>query len=228
MCTWILGRLFRSFKGNTEISIKLEMFISFEGIEGSGKSTLLENLKKYYLKKELEVIFTKEPGGTELGKDIRGILLNPESSISSEAELLLLMADRIEHVTTIINPNLKKNKIIFCDRYIDSTIAYQGKGRNLSENKIKELIDILNLPIPDLTILLDLPVEDGLLRANKRNELDRFEKEDINFHKSIRKSYLDLQKKDPKRIFLFDSSISENKLFENVLNLIEKKIHESH
>ena len=204
------------------------MFISFEGIEGSGKSTLLENLKKYYLKKELEVIFTKEPGGTELGKEIRGILLNPESSISSEAELLLLMADRIEHVTTIINPNLKKNKIIFCDRYIDSTIAYQGKGRNLSENKIKELIDILNLPIPDLTILLDLPVEDGLLRANKRNELDRFEKEDINFHKSIRKSYLDLQKKDPKRIFLFDSSISENKLFENVLNLIEKKIHESH
>ena len=170
------------------------MFISFEGIEGSGKSTLLENLKKYYLKKELEVIFTKEPGGTELGKDIRGILLNPASLISSEAELLLLMADRIEHVTTIINPNLKKNKIIFCDRYIDSSIAYQGKGRNLSENKIKELIDILNLPIPDLTILLDLPVEDGLLRANKRNELDRFEKEDINFHKSIRKSYLDLQK----------------------------------
>ena len=204
------------------------MFISFEGIEGSGKSTLLENLKKYYLKKELEVIFTKEPGGTELGKDIRGILLNPESLISSETELLLLMADRIEHVTTIINPNLKKNKIIFCDRYIDSTIAYQGKGRNLSEDKIKELIDILNLPIPDLTILLDLPVEDGLLRANKRNELDRFEKEDINFHKSIRKSYLDLQKKDPKRIFLFDSSISENKLFENVLNLIEKKIHDSY
>ena len=203
------------------------MFISFEGIEGSGKSTLLENLKKYYLKKELEVIFTKEPGGTELGKDIRGILLNPESLISSEAELLLLMADRIEHVTTIINPNLKKNKIIFCDRYIDSTIAYQGKGRNLSEDKVKKLINVLNLPIPDLTILLDLPVEDGLLRANKRNELDRFEKEDINFHKSIRKSYLDLQKKDPKRIFLFDSSISENKLFENVLNLIEKKIHES-
>ena len=204
------------------------MFISFEGIEGSGKSTLLENLKKYYLKKELEVLFTKEPGGTELGKDIRGILLNPTSLISSEAELLLLMADRIEHVTTIINPNLKKNKIIFCDRYIDSTIAYQGKGRNLSEDKIKELIDILNLPIPDLTILLDLPVEDGLLRADKRNELDRFEKEDINFHKSIRKSYLDLQKKDPKRIFLFDSSISENKLFKNVLNLIEKKINESH
>ena len=204
------------------------MFISFEGIEGSGKSTLLENLKKYFLKKELEVLFTKEPGGTKLGKDIRSILLNPASLISSEAELLLLMADRIEHVTTIINPNLKKNKIIFCDRYIDSTIAYQGKGRNLREDKIKELIDILNLPIPDLTILLDLPVEDGLLRADKRNELDRFEKEDINFHKSIRKSYLNLQKKDPKRIFLFDSSISENKLFENVLNLIEKKIDESH
>ena len=204
------------------------MFISFEGIEGSGKSTLLRNLQKYYLKKDLEILFTKEPGGTDLGKDIRDILLNPTSLISSEAELLLLMADRIEHVKTKINPNLKKNKIIFCDRYIDSTIAYQGKGRNLSEDKIKELINILNLPIPDLTILLDLPVEVGLLRANKRNELDRFEKEDINFHKSIRKSYLDMQKKEPKRIFLFDSSISENKLFENVLNFIEKKIHESH
>jgi len=203
------------------------MFISFEGIEGSGKSTLLRNLQKYYLKKDIEILFTKEPGGTDLGKDIRDILLNPTSLISPEAELLLLMADRIEHVKTRINPNLKKNKIIFCDRYIDSTIAYQGKGRNLSEDKIKELINILNLPIPDLTILLDLPVEDGLLRANKRNELDRFEKEDINFHKSIRKSYLDLQKQEPKRIFLFDSSISENKLFENVLNLIEKKIHES-
>ena len=203
------------------------MFISFEGIEGSGKSTLLRNLQKYYLKKDLEILFTKEPGGTDLGKDIRDILLNPTSLISSEAELLLLMADRIEHVKTKINPNLKKNKIIFCDRYIDSTIAYQGKGRNLSEDKIKELINILNLPIPNLTVLLDLPVEVGLLRANKRNELDRFEKEDINFHKSIRKSYLDLQKKEPKRIFLFDSSISENKLFENVLNLIEKKIHES-
>ena len=203
------------------------MFISFEGIEGSGKSTLLRNLQKYYLKKDLEILFTKEPGGTDLGKDIRDILLNPSSLISSEAELLLLMADRIEHVKTKINPNLKKNKIIFCDRYIDSTIAYQGKGRNLSEDKIKELINILNLPIPDLTILLDLPVEVGLIRANKRNELDRFEKEDINFHKSIRKSYLDMQKKEPKRIFLFDSSISENKLFENVLNLIEKKIHES-
>ena len=203
------------------------MFISFEGIEGSGKTTLLENLKKYYLKKDLEVLFTKEPGGTELGEDIRDILLNPVSLISSEAELLLLMADRIEHVKSIINPNLKKNKIIFCDRYIDSTFAYQGKGRNLSDYKIKNLIDILNLPMPDLTILLDLPVEDGLLRANKRNDLDRFEKEDIIFHKSIRKSYLNLQKKDPKRIFLFDSLIPEKKLFQNVLCLIEKKIYES-
>ena len=132
MYAWILSKLFRSFKSNTKVPIKLEMFISFEGIEGSGKSTLLENLKNYYLKKDLEVLFTKEPGGTELGKVIRNILLDPTSLITSEAELLLLMADRIEHVTTIINPNLKKNKMIFCDRYIDSTIAYQGKGRNLS------------------------------------------------------------------------------------------------
>ncbi len=202
------------------------MFITFEGIEGSGKSSLILKLKKYFKNSSIETFFSKEPGGTDLGKEIRNVLLNPKSSISSEAELLLLMADRAEHVQKKIQPNLLKNKVIFCDRYIDSTLAYQGSGRNLDKKAIKELFNVFNFPVPDLTILLDVPVQVGLERARKRNELDRFEKEDLNFHENIRKAYLDLAKNDSERIVLFDSLISEDELFEMAINLIESRISE--
>ena len=125
-----------------------------------------------------------------------------------------------------IQPNLLKNKVIFCDRYIDSTLAYQGSGRNLDKKAIKELFNIFNFPVPDLTILLDVPVQVGLERARKRNELDRFEKEDLNFHENIRKAYLDLAKNNSERIVLFDSLISEDELFEMAINLIESRISE--
>ena len=200
------------------------MFISFEGIEGSGKSSLIKNLKNYYKNHALDVFFTKEPGGTELGEKIREILLDPTSEIDPSSELLLLMADRVHHVKNKINPNLNENKIVFCDRYIDSTIAYQGGGRNLDDKDIEGMIKMLKLPIPDLTILLDVPVETGLMRAKERSELDRFEKEDIDFHKKIRQSYLNLQKKYPDRIIIFNASINENDVFEEVLNYIKSKI----
>ena len=200
------------------------MFISFEGIEGSGKSSLIKNLKNYYKNHALDVFFTKEPGGTELGEKIREILLDPTSEIDPSSELLLLMADRVHHVKNKINPNLNENKIVFCDRYIDSTIAYQGGGRDLDDKDIEGMIKMLKLPIPDLTILLDVPVETGLMRAKERSELDRFEKEDIDFHKKIRQSYLNLQKKYPDRIIIFNASMNENDGFEEVLNYIKSKI----
>ena len=200
------------------------MFISFEGIEGSGKSSLIKNLKNYYKNHALDVFFTKEPGGTELGKKIREILLDPTSEIDPSSELFLLMADRVHHVKNKINPNLNENKIVFCDRYIDSTIAYQGGGRDLDDKDIEGMIKMLKLPIPDLTILLDVPVETGLMRAKQRSELDRFEKEDIDFHKKIRQSYLNLQKKYPDRIIIFNASMNENDVFEEVLNYIKSKI----
>jgi dTMP kinase len=200
------------------------MFISFEGIEGSGKSSLIKNLKNYYKNHALDVFFTKEPGGTELGDKIREILLDPTSKIDPSSELFLLMADRVHHVKNKINPNLNENKIVFCDRYIDSTIAYQGGGRDLDDKDIEGMIKMLKLPIPDLTILLDVPVETGLMRAKERSELDRFEKEDINFHKKIRQSYLNLQKKYPDRIIIFNASMNENDVFEEVLNYIKSKI----
>ena len=200
------------------------MFITFEGIEGSGKSSLIAQLKKYFKSSKLEAFFSKEPGGTDLGKEIRKILLNPKYSFDPTSELLLLLADRAEHVQKIIRPNLQKNKLIFCDRYLDSTLAYQGSGRNLDKKIIKEMFKVLDFPIPDLTILLDLPVQIGLSRARKRNKLDRFEKEDLNFHENVRRSYLDLAKNDSKRIVIFDSSISEEELFKKAVNLIKSRI----
>ena len=200
------------------------MFITFEGIEGSGKSSLIAQLKKYFKSSKLEAFFSKEPGGTDLGKEIRKILLNPKHSFDPTSELLLLLADRAEHVQKIIRPNLQKNKLIFCDRYLDSTLAYQGSGRNLDKKIIKEMFKALDFPIPDLTILLDVPVQIGLSRARKRNKLDRFEKEDLNFHENVRRSYLDLAKNDSARIVLFDSSISEEELFKKAVNLIKSRI----
>ena len=200
------------------------MFITFEGIEGSGKSSLIAQLKKYFKSSKLEAFFSKEPGGTDLGKEIRKILLNPKHSFDPTSELLLLLADRAEHVQKIIRPNLQKNKLFFCDRYLDSTLAYQGSGRNLDKKIIKEMFKALDFPIPDLTILLDVPVQIGLSRARKRNKLDRFEKEDLNFHENVRRSYLDLAKNDSARIVLFDSSISEEELFKKAVNLIKSRI----
>ena len=200
------------------------MFITFEGIEGSGKSSLIAKLKKYFKSSKLEAFFSKEPGGTDLGKEIRKILLNPKYSFDPTSELLLLLADRAEHVQKIIRPNLQKNKLIFCDRYLDSTLAYQGSGRNLDKKIIKEMFKVLDFPIPDLTILLDVPVQIGLSRARKRNKLDRFEKEDLNFHENVRRSYLDLAKNDSSRIVIFDSSISEEELFKKAVNLIKSRI----
>ena len=200
------------------------MFITFEGIEGSGKSSLIAQLKKYFKSSKLEAFFSKEPGGTDLGKEIRKILLNPKYSFDPTSELLLLLADRAEHVQKIIRPNLQKNKLIFCDRYLDSTLAYQGSGRNLDKKIIKKMFKALDFPIPDLTILLDVPVQIGLSRARKRNKLDRFEKEDLNFHENVRRSYLDLAKNDSTRIVIFDSSISEEELFKKAVNLIKSRI----
>ena len=200
------------------------MFITFEGIEGSGKSSLIAQLKKYFKSSKLEAFFSKEPGGTDLGKEIRKILLNPKYSFDPTSELLLLLADRAEHVQKIIRPKLQKNKLIFCDRYLDSTLAYQGSGRNLDKKIIREMFKALDFPIPDLTILLDVPVQIGLSRARKRNKLDRFEKEDLNFHENVRRSYLDLAKNDSARIVLFDSSISEEELFKKAINLIKSRI----
>ena len=203
------------------------MFISLEGSEGAGKSTLIEHLKKYFLDNNIEFLFTKEPGATKEGAELRRILLDDTIELDPLSETFLLLADRLEHVRKIINPALEENKNVLSDRYLDSTYAYQGAGRKINKAKLDSLIKPLSFPEPDLTIYLDLPVEEGLKRAKGRDRLDRFEKQEIDFFERIRDSYLNLAEENPHRIFTIDSTNGESKVFELAKNCIEKKLNES-
>ena len=181
-------------------------FITLEGIEGSGKSTSLKTIKKFLKDLNIEFILTKEPGGGPLGKDLRKMLLDKKSEISSEVELLLMMADRKNHIDQLVLPNLHKGVWVISDRYLDSTYAYQGGGRQLSFSKIDDLTGLLNLPKPDLTLLFDLPPETALERAAKRSELDRFESEPMEFHRRIRDSYQLRAEEEPERFRIIDAT----------------------
>ena len=180
-------------------------FITLEGIEGSGKSTNLESIKSILDQKKIEYVITREPGGGPLGSHLRKLLLDKEQSISPSVEMLLMMADRKDHVDNLINPNLNKGICVISDRYLDSTIAYQGGGRQLDTDLINSLSVALELPTPDLTLLFDLPVDVALQRAAERSELDRFEREPKDFHSRIRDSYLELASNNH-RIKTVDSS----------------------
>ena len=203
------------------------MFITLEGSEGAGKSTLIEHLKKYFRDNNIEFIFTKEPGATEEGAELRKILLDKNIKLDPISETFLILADRIEHIKKIINPALEENKNVLSDRYLDSTYAYQGEGRKINKDELDKFIKPLNFPKPDLTIYLDLPVKEGLMRAKGRDKLDRFEEEEIDFFERIRNSYLKLAKEDSKRIVIIDSTKSEKEVFELAKKLIEKKLNES-
>ena len=196
------------------------MFITLEGTEGVGKSTLISSLKKYFTEKEIDFIFTKEPGGTREGNEIRNILLDRSMKLEPYAETLLLLADRVQHVKKIIKPALEKNKNIFSDRYIDSTYAYQGAGRGISQDDLDNFINVLNFPIPDLTIFLDLNITEGIKRVKKRGEVDRFEEEEVSFFEKIRQFYLETAKKNSKRFFVIDASQSMDEVF----NIAKDKI----
>jgi dTMP kinase len=181
-------------------------FITLEGIEGSGKSTSLETITKTLSDHNINFILTKEPGGGPLGQDLRTLLLDKSSRISPDTELLLMMADRKDHIDNYVIPNLEKGIWIISDRYLDYTYAYQGGGRQIDTSKIDKLVSLLDLPIPDLTILFDLAPSIALKRAQKRSALDRFESEPIDFHERIRSTYLSLSELHSERFKLVDSS----------------------
>jgi len=180
-------------------------FITLEGIEGSGKSTNLITIKSILDQYKIDYVLTREPGGGPLGPHLRKLLLDKDQSISPSVEMLLMMADRRDHVDNLINPNLDKGIWVVSDRYLDSTIAYQGGGRQLDINLITSLSVSLKLPTPDFTLLFDLPVDVALERAKERSELDRFEREPKDFHSRIRESYLELASTNH-RIKTIDSS----------------------
>ena len=200
-------------------------FITLEGIEGSGKSTNLNVIKQILDKNQISYVVTREPGGGPLGPNLREILLDKSNNISSSVEMLLMMADRKDHVDNVINLNLKKGKWVISDRYLDSTIAYQGGGRQLDVNLITFLSTELHLPTPDLTLLFDLPVHEALERAKERSELDRFESEPEDFHNRIRDSYLEQASKND-RFKIVNSSKDIESVAEQVKNYVNEFLDE--
>ncbi|MFH1281247.1 MAG: dTMP kinase [Candidatus Omnitrophota bacterium] len=197
-------------------------FITFEGSEGCGKSTQSEMLFSYLKQKGAKVIYLREPGGVRLSEMIRTILLDPKSRISAEAETLLYMAARAQVVEEIIKPALEAKKIVICDRFMDSTIAYQGFGLGIDIKLIKFLGNFATQGIkPDLTIFLDLPVKSGL--EHRHNCQDRIEQRSISYHEKVRKGYLALVKQEPRRIkivkVLEDKFKTQNKIRE-VINAL--------
>ena len=204
------------------------MFITFEGPEGSGKSTQIALLEKFFKQIKKDFITIREPGGTVIGEEVRKILISSKSvSISDQAELFLFLSSRAELVEKIIKPALKNNKIVLCDRFVDSTLAYQGFGRGMDLDKIKTMNEFVTDGLyPDLTFLLQLDVNTSFERLNNRyskstKKFDRIENEDRSFHKKIHDGYNEIHKSS-KRIFKIDASLSVH----TVENLIKNKILE--
>lgn len=167
-------------------------FITLEGGEGVGKTTNLTFIKDYLIHHNIPVVVTREPGGTALAEKIRLLLLDPHSEVISEqAELLLVFAARSQHIKHVIEPALSQGKWVLCDRFTDATYAYQGGGRNMRISTIEHLENLVQGSLrPDLTLLLDAPVEVGMRRAKKRGAFDRFEAETISFFEHVRRAYL--------------------------------------
>jgi dTMP kinase len=195
----------------------VSLFITFEGGEGCGKSTQARALYRRLIKLGISVELTHEPGGTMLGKKLRGLLKSKDMDyISPEAELLLFAASRAQLIQEVIQPGLQTGKVIICDRFADSTTAYQGYGRGIELSKVDTVNHLASFGIkPDLTVLLEMPADKGLSRKNSRN-LDRFEIEDIGFHDTIRDGYLKLVAQEPERWLLLDAS-SHRKQIEHMI-----------
>ena len=197
------------------------MFISFEGGEGAGKTTLIERLYQQLLQQGKKVIETRAPGGTVVGNLIREIVLDKKSlSLSSRCELLLFLADRAQHVEEVIKPALASHTTVLCDRFNDSTVAYQGSGRGFGEEWVHKLCAFATQDLqPDLTFYLDLDPEKGFLRVKNRVK-DRIEKESLEFHQKIRKAYLNIAKQEPYRFHVLDASCSSDEVYAQAHKII--------
>lgn len=205
---------------------KLGIFISLEGGEGSGKSTQLLLLKNYLRKKGYQVITSLEPGGTNIGNQIRTILLSPSNKgMTSLTELFLYLASRAQIVQEVIKPSIQQGKAVICDRYIDSSVAYQGKARNLDMAMVERFNDVATQGLePHLTFFFDIDPKLGLSRKSKstRGKMDRLEKEQAAFHRQVRLGYITLAKKYPERIKVI--KVKDNLTPEQIFEHIKKEI----
>ncbi len=197
-------------------------FITLEGSEGVGKSSNFQFIEEFLQSKNIEVVTTREPGGTPLAESIREVILSPrEENMCDLTELLLVFAARAQHISQVILPALKRGAWVLSDRFTDSTYAYQGFGRGLSVDVISQLEKLVQKELrPDLTFVLDVDVSLGLERAMNRGALDRIEAEKIDFFENVRQGYLTLAKHDPKRYIVVDASPS----LEEVQSAIEVEL----
>ncbi len=197
------------------------LFITFEGADGCGKSTQLNLLAEYLTKKGLEVVVTREPGAKGLGEKIREILLNYDGPVSDRCESFLFLADRAQHIDMIVNPAVEAGKIVLCDRHTDSTVAYQGYGRQLPLDRIKMLNEMaVNGRHPDLTFVFDIDVETSMKRVG--DDKDRMESAGKEFHNRVRYGYLEIAKQEPKRVKVLDATKTIDEISKLVIDLFEQ------
>ncbi len=203
------------------------IFITFEGPEGSGKSTQIKVLQAYLIKSGFSVVKTREPGGSVIAEKIRRILLDPKSrAMAPETELLLYLASRAQHVKDKIRPALKEGKIVICDRFFDSTLAYQGYARGFSGKLLTSFNNFATGGLkPDLTLYFDLDIKLGLKRAQKRTgKKDRLEAENKAFHEKVRKGYLTIAKMEPGRVKLINALSSIEEIAGKVAMYVDRKL----
>ena len=202
------------------------LFITVEGIEGVGKSTNIEWIKQCLEARNIQCIVTREPGGTLLAEKIRQLLLEvQEEPVTELSELLLVFADRAQHVERLIKPTLSQGQWVICDRFTDATYAYQGGGRGIHRSTIAELELLVQGQLkPDLTIILDLDPAIGLARAQQRASLDRFEQEEIAFFEKVRKAYLEIAAAEPERCVIIDASQNLDVVKSNILLALQQRV----
>jgi dTMP kinase len=208
-------------------------FITFEGGDGTGKTTQIKEVANYLAGRNRSYIVTREPGGTALGKMIRKVLLEAGATkIAASTELFLYLADRAQHVNEIIMPALQSDKIVLCDRFTDSTLAYQGYGRGIDVSWLRQLNDTASGVVrPDLTFLLDCPAAMALARAARRSvqsanrpQEDRFEREKLEFHEKVREGFLALARAEPGRFRIIDASRSVAEIAQQIRAIIDREL----
>lgn len=204
-------------------------FVSLEGIEGMGKTTNMRFLAAYLHQNDVPVLITREPGGTPLADDIRHFLLSEhEEDVLPETELLLLFAARAQHIANVIRPALKAGKLVICDRFTDTSYAYQGAGRGIPVEKIEALENVVQEGLkPDMTILFDAPAEVGLERIQVREKTDRFESETKQFFQKCRRGYLELAKQHKDRFVVVNAEQSPEALQEDLIKILEPLIEKA-
>lgn len=197
------------------------LFITLEGADGCGKTTQLNLLKEYLTSRGYEIVVTREPGGKGLGEKLREILLNYDGEVSDRCEAFLYLADRAQNIDTIIKPAINSGKIVLCDRHTDSSVAYQGYGREQNIDNINMLNELaVNGVHPDLTIVFDIDTETSMARVGA--EKDRLESAGIEFHKRVRNGYLEIAKKNSQRIKVVDASQTIEDVQRDVIKIVEE------